>query len=84
MGGYVYRGCAMPDFAGTYFFSDLCAAFIRTFEIVGGAATDVTDRTDDARSSGAFFTGVVSWGEDARGELYIINGNNSIYRIEPE
>jgi hypothetical protein len=27
---------------------------------------------------------VVSWGQDARGEIYIINGNNSIYRMEPE
>lgn len=84
MGGYVYRGCTMPDLAGTYFFSDYCAAFVRTFEVVGGAATSVTDRTRDARSEGAFLTGVVSWGEDARGEIYIINGNNSIYRMEPE
>ncbi len=84
MGGYAYRGCAMPDLAGTYFFSDLCAAYIHTFEVVGGVLTDFTDRTDDARSAGATFTGVNSWGEDARGEIYIINGNNSIYRMEPE
>jgi hypothetical protein len=84
MGGYVYRGCAMPDLAGTYFFSDLCAADILTFEVVGGLKTDFTDRTDDAKSAGAVFTGVVSWGQDARGEIYIIHGNNSIYRMEPQ
>lgn len=84
MGGYVYRGCAMPDFAGTYFFSDLCASFVRTFEVVGGTATNVTDRTSDAKSAGASFAAILSWGEDARGELYLINGNNSIYRLEPE
>jgi len=84
MGGYVYRGCAMPDYAGTYFFSDFCAAFVRTFKVVAGEATAVTDRTADAKSAGAFFTGVVSLGQDARGELYIVNGNNSIYRLEPE
>lgn len=84
MGGYVYRGCAMPDLSGTYFYSDFCAAFVRTFEVVGGEATNLADRTSDAKSAGASFTGVVSWGQDARGELYLINGNNSIYRMEPE
>jgi len=84
MGGYVYRGCAMPDLAGTYFFSDLCSAFVRTIEVIGGAAVNLTDRTNDAKSAGANFVGVNSWGEDARGEIYIINGNNSIYRMEPE
>jgi cysteine-rich repeat protein len=84
MGGFVYRGCAMPDLAGTYFFSDLCGAYIRTFEVTGGVLTNFTDRTTDAKSAGAMFTGVVSWGQDARGEIYIINGNNSIYRMEPE
>ncbi|MFT4569306.1 MAG: cysteine-rich repeat protein [Hyphomicrobiaceae bacterium] len=84
MGGYVYRGCAMPDLQSTYFFSDYCAAFVQTFEVVGGVAAGLTDRTDDARSAGASFTGVVSWGEDARGEIYIINGNNRIYRMEPQ
>jgi cysteine-rich repeat protein len=84
MGGYVYRGCAMPDLEGTYFLSDLCAGFVRTFEVSGGVLTNFADRTMDARSAGATFTGVVSWGQDARGELYIINGNNSIYRMEPQ
>jgi glucose/arabinose dehydrogenase len=84
MGGYVYRGCAMPDFAGTYFYSDLCAAFVRTFEVVGGLATNHDDRTDDAKSAGASLQGVISWGQDARGEIYLVLGNNSIYRIEPE
>ena len=84
MGGFVYRGCAMPDLAGTYFFSDLCGAFIRTFEVVAGVATNVTNRTTDAKSAGAVFGGVVSWGEDARGEIYIINGNNKIFRMQPQ
>lgn len=84
MGGYAYRGCAMPGLAGSYFFTDLCSTLVQTFEMAGGVATNLTDRTDDARSTGAVFTGVVSWGQDARGELYIINGNNRIYRIDPE
>lgn len=84
IGGYVYRGCAMPDLHGQYFFADLCSTFVRSFEMVGGVATNIADRTDDARSEGVSFTGIISWGEDARGELYIITSNNHVYRIEPE
>ena len=35
-GGYVYRGCAMPDLHGTYFYADICTGFIRTFNGVSG------------------------------------------------
>lgn len=84
MGGYAYRGCAMPDMAGTYFFSDLCGGFIRTFEVVGGTAVNFTDRTSDARPPGYSFMGARSWGEDARGEIYIMNGSNQIFRIVPD
>jgi len=84
IGGYSYRGCAMPDLSGNYFFSDLCSAFVRTFKVVGGAATSFTDRSKDAKSTGVFISGVVSWGEDARGEIYLISGGGSIYRIQPE
>ncbi len=84
MGGYVYRGCSIPDLDGRYFFSDLCSTFVQSFAVVAGVATDLIDHTDDARSTGASFMGVISWGQDARGELYIITGNNRVYRIEPE
>ncbi len=29
IGGYVYRGCRMPGYAGTYFYGDYCAGFVR-------------------------------------------------------
>jgi hypothetical protein len=44
-GGYVYRGCAMPDLGGTYFYSDYCGGFVRTFKFAGGVATNQTDRS---------------------------------------
>ena len=31
IGGYVYRGCRMPDLRGTYFYADFCAANIESF-----------------------------------------------------
>src|SRR5207253_2882455 len=30
-GGFVYRGCRMPDLRGRYFYSDFCSGFIRSF-----------------------------------------------------
>ena len=83
-GGYVYRGCAQPDLAGTYFYSDFCSNFIRTIDIVAGAAVNPQDRTADATSAGAILNTVASFGEDARGELYIVDLSGSVYRIEPQ
>ena len=35
-GGYVYRGCTLPDLRGRYFFSDYCQPFVRSFVLQGG------------------------------------------------
>lgn len=84
-GGFVYRGCAMPDLHGTYFYSDYCTAFIRTFEISGGAATNEQDRTADvAPGGGLSIDSVVSFGEDARGEMYIADQGGEIFKIVPQ
>ncbi len=87
-GGFVYRGCAMPDLRGTYFYSDYCTPFMRTFRgVSGGDAQDTGDRTAELTSaSGVTLTHVVSFGEDARGELYFTDlddVNGRIFRIVP-
>ena len=90
-GGFVYRGCRMPDLRGTYFYSDYCSAFIRTFKRVsGGDAQNLADRTADlAPGGGLVIDSVTSFGEDARGELYIADygtggtADGEIYRIVP-
>ncbi len=73
-GGYVYRGCAMPDLHGTYFYSDFCAAFVKTFVLSGGMATNQGDVTTDVQPPSATISQVTSFGEDARGEIYIAQG----------
>ncbi len=83
-GGFVYRGCAMPDLAGAYFYSDWCSAFLRTIEIDAGVAVNATDRTADAEDNGASLANVTSFGEDARGELYVVQHGGAVYRIQPE
>jgi hypothetical protein len=77
-GGYVYRGARMPNFYGRYFFGDLCGGWIRSFRVVGGVFTDLQDHTPRFGS----VSGLTSFGEDGRGELYV-TGGNAVYRISP-
>jgi glucose/arabinose dehydrogenase len=82
-GGHVYRGCAMPDLHGTYFYGDYCTSFVRTFRIDQGAATDQRDVTDEMGLTDASLE-VTSFGEDARGELYIaMHSAGQVLRIVP-
>ncbi len=86
-GGYVYRGCRMPHLSGTYFYADYCQAFIRSFRIVPGPPPSVTeerDRTTELAPGGGTTIGLVtSFGEDARGELYIVDRDGEIFKIVP-
>ena len=73
-GGFVYRGAAIPDLQGTYLYADYCEARIRTFRFSGGQATAEGDTGIDVGS------GVMSFGEDAAGELYVL-APSGVYRI---
>jgi glucose/arabinose dehydrogenase len=74
-GGFVYRGSAIPQIAGLYFFSDYCRGGLRSLRVVNGAAQDV--REWEVGSTG----NVSSFGEDANGELYVVAHAGTIYRI---
>jgi glucose/arabinose dehydrogenase len=67
-GGYVYRGSAIPDIRGHYFYSDYCAGFLRSFRYSNGAAVDQKDW-------GVTMGSVASFGIDIAGELYVMSGN---------
>ena len=85
-GGFVYRGCAMPDLRGIYFYSDFCTPFVRTFAgVVGGEVQNPADRTADvAPGGGLSIDSVSSFGEDARGELYVLDLNDGeVFKIVP-
>ncbi len=74
-GGFVYRGAAVPDLRGTYFYADYCKGWVRSFKYVKGAVTE--QRTWDFGDIG----NVLSFGEDAAGELYILSSNGKAYRL---
>lgn len=78
IGGYVYRGTAIPSLQGTYFYADLCAGFVRSFRYRNAQATDQFEWP--SLSPGPSIT---SFGEDAQGELYIMTLSGGLWRIVP-
>lgn len=79
-GGYVYRGTLLPPtLAGTYFYGDFCAGFVRSFRFINGMVTEEIDWPLLAPSGG----GITSFGEDAQGELYILTLAGGVFRVVP-
>jgi len=73
-GGYVYRGKNMPEFVGTYFYADYNSGRIWSI---------VYDEKGKASSKLMVETGfnISSFGEDANGELYVLNYNKRPMRL---
>ena len=74
VGGYVYRGAAVPALAGVYVFADYCS----------GRIFAIDPRTDDFREPeevGGGGNGISSFGEDAAGELYVTHLNGDISKV---
>lgn len=67
-GGIVYRGSAIPEIDGHYFYSDYCGGYLRSFRLEGGEAVDRTDWSDQVGTPGS----VVSFGVDSTGEMYVL------------
>src|SRR3989442_14025819 len=83
IGGYVYRGCLMPGFAGSYFYGDLCAGFIRSFEVSAGVAVDPLDWTAQIDPGATLQGSMTSFGVDAQGEIYVTDRGGTGLRIMP-
>ena len=75
-GGYVYRGSAIPELDGMYFYADYCSGWIRSFRYADGAATDEQQWIDSIGN-------VTSFGLDADGELLVVTRGGTIYRMVP-
>jgi glucose/arabinose dehydrogenase len=79
IGGYVYRGTALPALQGKYFYSDFCRGWVRSLRMEGSVAVEETDWP--ALQPGGLVT---SFGEDAAGELYMLTKEGGVYKIVPE
>ncbi len=83
-GGFVYRGCALPDLRGTYFYGDYGTAFIRSFVLAEGRASAQHDWTAEvAPGGGLSIREISSFGEDARGELYVVDLGGEVFKLVP-
>jgi hypothetical protein len=85
-GGYVYRGSAIPDLAGTYFFADFVITHIWSFRFVDPNVTEFVERTSELANA-FLINQVASFGEDAAGEIYIVDrgspSSGQIFKIVP-
>ena len=74
-GGYAYRGRALPELAGTIFYSDYCSGWLRSFRWKRGKVLDQTQW--DVGNLGS----VTSFGEDADHELYVVAYDGKIWKL---
>jgi glucose/arabinose dehydrogenase len=75
-GGAVYRGQAMADLRGHYFYADYCDGWVRSFRL-GNDGRPQDQKEWDLGSPGQ----ITSFGEDSSGELYIIVQGGRVFRL---
>jgi glucose/arabinose dehydrogenase len=84
IGGSVYRGAAIPCLNGTYFFGDFITQRIWSFRNEAGEAVEFQERTQELDPDGALLGSVIAISEDGAGELYVVNFEGAIFRIESD
>jgi glucose/arabinose dehydrogenase len=77
-GGYRYRGSAVPDLVGWYLFADYCQDTIQRLLV------DDDGKVTSVGGSGLGVAQVQSFGEDAAGELYVLQADGHVSRIVGE
>ncbi len=78
-GGVVYRGSAIPELDGTYFYGDWCVGWIRSFVYVDGAVTDERDWVEELGAQPQLQV----FGVDGSGEIVIGLMSGELRRLDP-
>jgi hypothetical protein len=73
-GGFVYRGRAVPDARGRYFFGDFASGRVWTIVVDQGLVTEF-------RREPYSIAGLASFAEGPHGELYAVSIFGAIYRL---
>jgi len=73
-GGFVYRGESIPALRGRYLYGDYCSGTVWSLRVAGGEATQI-------RREAIRVDALSSFGEDARGELYLVGHSGTIFRL---
>jgi glucose/arabinose dehydrogenase len=74
-GGYAYRGSAVPALAGRYVFGDWCTGTIWTISRTAAKPANKSILLDTSLH-------ITSFGEDESGELYVLDGGGTLYRMD--
>jgi glucose/arabinose dehydrogenase len=77
IGGYVYRGTAVPAARGRYFFGDFCDGSISSFKV------GPKGRAGPPTQVASTIPNLSSFGVDGRGELYAVSLDGGLYRLSP-
>ena len=80
-GGYVYRG-ESDGLNGQYFFADFIQNKLFTLRF-DGSNWVATDRTSQIVTDAGTVNAPASFGEDARGNLYIVDITGEVFRLSP-
>jgi glucose/arabinose dehydrogenase len=78
-GGVTYRGTAIPELTGHYFYADWCGRWVRSFLYADGQVTEERDWTDSLGGGR-----INSFGVDGLGEIYVMTQDGDVQRIVPE
>jgi len=79
-GGEVYRGKAIPELDGVYFYADYCTALVRSFRWARGAVYQHWNWKPVLDPEFKLST-IASFGHDVDGELYLVTLDGVIYQL---
>ena len=74
IGGYVYRGAAIPWLRGVYVYGDFCTGEVFGLRYADGQVIEHQRLADTRRR-------IMSFAEDYEGELYLLSQKSGIYRL---
>jgi glucose/arabinose dehydrogenase len=75
VGGFVYRGSAIPALQGHYFYADWCAGWVHSLLFDGADVTQTQDWTD---SFGDDIGSIASFGLDGSGEILLVTTDTGV------
>ncbi|HEX2879106.1 MAG TPA: PQQ-dependent sugar dehydrogenase, partial [Polyangiaceae bacterium] len=84
VGGYVYRGSAIPEMRGRYLYGDNRTSeyWVLTYDGESGEQPQICDDYEVTVDLGAAIR-PTSFAEDPNGELYILTLSGGMYRLDP-
>ncbi|MEZ5176653.1 MAG: PQQ-dependent sugar dehydrogenase [Acidimicrobiia bacterium] len=77
--GPVYRGSAIPNLSGTFFYADFFDGWVRSFRLLGSTATDHRDWSAAFGDVG----NISGFGVDGAGEVYVVSISGTVSKVVP-